>query len=218
MPKPLELIGKKFGRLKVLKKVDNIKNGQTYWLCKCDCGENKIVRGTHLKLGKIRSCGCLLQETASKNFSIHKLSTTRLYYIYNGMKGRCYNVNNIEYKNYGGRGIRVCEEWKNDFMSFYNWAITNGYKEDLTIDRIDVNGNYEPNNCRWATRKEQSNNTRRCIFITYNKITHTIEEWGRIFKINSETIRKRLKKYKNNLDIVFYKGNLKELKNNRRTK
>lgn len=209
MPIPLKLEGKRFGRLVVLKRADNTKKGQTYWLCKCDCGNTKIVRGTHLQAGKIKSCGCLSIEKIKQRATTHNLSKTRLYHIYLGIKARCYNPKSESYRIYGGRGIIMCEEWKNDFLSFYNWAISNGHREDLTIDRIDVNGNYEPNNCRWATPKEQSNNTRRCIYVTYNNETHTITEWSRILNIYNETLRRRYIRNKNNLDRVFYNGDLR---------
>lgn len=209
MPKPLNLVGKRFGKLEVLKRVENTKIKLTYWLCKCDCGNTKVVRGSHLTAGKIKSCGCLSAEMARERAFTHKLSKTRLYHIYLGMKARCYNPKNETYRIYGGRGIKVCDEWKNDFMTFYNWAINNGHREDLSIDRIDVNGNYEPTNCRWATPKEQSNNTRRCIYVTYKNETHTITEWGRILKIDTDTLLTRYQRNKDNLDRVFYKGDLR---------
>ena len=209
MPKPLNLVGKRFGRLEVLKRVENTKRKLTYWLCKCDCGNTKVIRGTHLVAGKIKSCGCISIEKVKKRQTTHNLSKTRLYHIYLGIKARCYNPKNECYRIYGGRGITMCDDWKNDFLSFYNWAINNGHREDLSIDRIDVNGNYEPNNCRWATPKEQSNNTRRCIYVTYNNETHTITEWARFFGIDEEVIRTRYHRNKNNLGRVFYKGDLR---------
>lgn len=209
MPNSLKLEGKRFGRLVVLKRADNTKKGMTYWLCKCDCGNTKIVRGTHLQAGKIKSCGCLVRETSRETLSTHRLSKTRLYRVYCGIKARCYNPKNECYRIYGGRGITMCEEWKNNFLSFYNWAINNGHREDLSIDRINNDGNYEPNNCRWATPKEQSNNTRRCIYVTYNNETHTITEWGRILNIDADTLLTRYHRNKNNLDRVFYNGNLR---------
>lgn len=212
MKKPLELVGKRFGRLVVLKREKNNKFGCTYWLCKCDCGKTKIIRGTHLQSGKIRSCGCLTKEATRERQITHNLSNTRLYHTYNKMKARCYRKTDHSYKDYGGRGIKICDEWLADFMNFYNWAIANGYREDLSIDRIDVNGNYEPMNCRWATPKQQSNNTRRCIYITYNNETHTTTEWGRILKIKSETIRARLHKHKYAINEILYNGNLKYYK------
>lgn len=117
---------------------------------------------------------------------------TRIYSIYKGMKDRCRYKTNDNYERYGGRGIRVCEEWLADYMNFYNWAINNGYKEGLTLDRIDPNKNYEPDNCRWATYKEQANNTRRNNFITYNGETHTLTEWAEKLGIKRSTLNTRI--------------------------
>lgn len=123
----------------------------------------------------------------------HGLCHTRLYSIYTSMKSRCYYKRNKEYKNYGARGIVICEEWLNSFEAFYSWAMNNGYKDNLTIDRINVNGNYEPNNCRWVTMKIQNNNRRNNHYITYNNETHTVAEWASIKNISSDTIFKRLR-------------------------
>lgn len=117
---------------------------------------------------------------------------TRIHSIYKGMKDRCRYKTNDNYMRYGGRGIKVCEEWLSDFMNFYNWAINNGYKDNLTLDRIDSNGNYEPSNCRWLTYKEQANNTRRNNYITYNNETHSLTEWAEILGIKRSTLSNRI--------------------------
>ena len=118
---------------------------------------------------------------------------SRLYTIWNSMKQRCYTKSCTSYKRYGARGISMCDEWKNNYMEFYNWAIQNGYSDNLTIDRIDTNGNYEPSNCRWATYKEQANNTRKIKRYTFNGETHTPREWEEIVGIRWQTIRYRIK-------------------------
>ena len=124
----------------------------------------------------------------------HGMSNTRLYKIWECMKYRCSNPNRPEYPHYGGRGIVVCDEWKNDFLNFYEWSMNNGYNNSLTIDRIDVNGNYEPNNCRWADAKTQANNTTRCIYITYQDKTQTLTQWCEELGFPYDTIRARLRR------------------------
>ncbi len=189
-----DLTGKKFGRLTVIKRVENDKYNHILYLCKCDCGKEKIIKGVSLKNGNTKSCGCLQKEKAklTKNV-IHGKSHDRIYIIYWGMKKRCYNKKEKNYYLYGGRGITICEEWLNSFENFYNWAINNGYKEGLTIDRINVNGNYEPNNCRWSDLFVQANNTRRNKYILFKGELRTLAEWCRILKINYNTAKSRLR-------------------------
>lgn len=195
MGKFIDLTGQKFGRLTVIKRVEN-KGKNTYWLCKCDCGNIKSVRVDSLKNGSIKSCGCYQKEMIKKCHTIHNKCHTRLHSIWSNMKQRCFNKNAKRYSQYGGRGITVCEEWKNDFMSFYDWAMANGYNDNLTIDRIDVNGNYEPNNCKWATNKEQQNNRQHHFLITYKGITKNLQEWCEEVGLSRDNLYRRLVKYK----------------------
>lgn len=190
MRKFKDLTGMRFRKLTVLEYTNKRNlNRNILWRCLCDCGNEIYVATSCLNSGHTKSCGCEKNNFVEMGkiggkFGKHHLSRTRLYKCYNHMINRCHNSSNIQYKDYGGRGITVCEEWKNDFMSFYNWAMSNGYKDDLTIDRIDVNGNYEPNNCRWVNMRKQNNNRRNNHIIIYNGERKTLEEWSRILPIN----------------------------------
>lgn len=194
MSKFIDLEGNKYNRLTVLKRDKNNKNNEAMWECKCECGNTKIVSSRNLKDGRVKSCGCLKEEVSHKtNYKTLRYDNIRMYDIWKSMKERCLNPNNFEYRSYGGRGITVCDEWQKNFSNFYNWAIKNGYSSSLTIDRINVNGNYEPSNCRWATHKQQARNKRNNHFITYNGETKTLIEWSEIFSILKSTLCERLR-------------------------
>lgn len=163
------LTGQKFGRLTVIERAENDKYGKTKWLCQCDCGNYVIVLGCSLVNGSTKSCGCYNREVNANRLKTHSLSKSRVYKCWTSIKDRCFRTNCKSYKNYGGRGITICDEWKNDFQVFYDWAMQNGYSDELTIDRIDNNGNYCPENCRWVDMKVQANNTRRNVIMNNGK-------------------------------------------------
>ena len=174
MSKFIDLTGQRFGGLTVIGFAKKSNDRQYMWKCRCDCGNEIVIRSHSLRSGNTRSCGCLQKETNIKLRQTHGMTKTRLYNIWQSMKQRCSLPSASCYKYYGGRGITVCNEWQN-FEPFCEWALANGYADNLTIDRIDVNGNYEPNNCRWLTIQEQQNNTRRSHNITFNGITKTLK-------------------------------------------
>lgn len=155
----IDITGERYHSLKVVR-FDHIKDGKSYWLCKCDCGKFTIQSSNNLRRSRVKSCGCKRYDKFIKMNTKHGKHGTRIYNIWKGIKTRCLNPNHGDYKNYGGRGITICSEWMHNFQEFYDWSMAHGYSDNLTIDRINVNGNYEPSNCRWVTMKEQAHNKR----------------------------------------------------------
>lgn len=192
MSKRIDLTGQRFGRLVVegFAYVDKHKNA--VWNCKCDCGATVTVNGNNLKKGNTKSCGCLNRETRAKRFWKHGGSHERLHSIWKGMIARTERENHINYNNYGGRDIKVCKQWRENFKKFYDWSMGHGYKDGLTIDRIDTNGDYCPENCRWVTMKEQNNNKRSNIKIEYKGEILTLTQWSERLGIGVDTLRARL--------------------------
>jgi len=173
----IDLTGKRFGLLTVLS-YSHTKNNSAYWLCRCDCGNIKTVLSGNLVGSKTMSCGCLQRRQMVEHNKSHGESKTRLYSIWKNMRNRCYNPNHPSFKDYGGRGIQVCDDWMK-YDAFREWAMSNGYAENLTIERIDVDGKYEPSNCKWTPRPDQARNTRRNHYIQYGGRTLTLAEWSK---------------------------------------
>ena len=203
-----DLTGMRFGQLLVLERAEDYiqPNGRrrVQYKCLCDCGCVKNIMGDSLKAGRSRSCGCGVIEANRKRQTKHGMRHTRLYNVWCSMRGRCNNPNDAAYKDYGARGIKVCDEWNKDFMAFYDWAMSNGYnpnapKGECTLDRRNNNLGYSPENCRWITMKEQCNNRRSNRNLTYNGETHNITEWADIYGINAATLKGRL--WANGYDI-----------------
>lgn len=180
----VDLKGRRFGYLTVKNKV-KVSYGKYKWLCLCDCGKEHLVNTYHLLNGDIVSCGCMHYKIG------HGQTNTRLYHIWCTMKARCNRKSSAKYRRYGGRGIRLCNEWR-CFENFYSWAMENGYDETLSINRIDNDGDYCPENCRWATVKQQANNTSRTKRITAFGQTHSVSEWSEITGIDAKLIYRRL--------------------------
>lgn len=190
-----ELLGSRFGRLTVIRYAGTNKWGTRMWECLCDCGKTVLRPSGRLNNEAVRSCGCYQRDLLSAQRAIHKESHTRLHNIWLGMQNRCNNPRSPGYRLWGGKGVRVCEEWS-EYVSFRDWALSSGYAENLSIDRIDVNGNYEPLNCRWATGKEQNNNRGE-----YNRVLEfggkrrTLAEWADELGINHKTLYSRIVQY-----------------------
>lgn len=195
-------IGQRFGKWTVIKK-DEVQ-GKSRWICRCDCGTVRSVNENNLKRGLSKCCGCSDKSGANSPVFKHGQSNTRLGRIYQHMKERCLNPNNKDYKHYGGRGIVVCDDWlgENGAANFFRWANASGYQDNLTIERINNDLGYSPNNCRWASRKEQANNTRRNTFITIGNETKTMNQWADEYGIKVCTFLARMKSGMNPKDAL----------------
>lgn len=213
------LINNVYGRLKVIQlynKVPRItkegkKRGNYYfYLCKCQCGNKCIIRKENLQSGATQSCGCMQKEIATNN--INKINTKhgfskkgnveKLYKVWHSMKERCYNKNNKMYKYYGERNIKVCDDWNNDYVIFRNWAIENGYKEGLDLDRINNDGNYEPENCRFIIHKENLMNRRNTIKVDIKNKLYSLQELSKLYNIKMTTLQARYSRGKRDEQLI----------------
>ena len=192
MARLIDEVGNRHGRLTVLERGENAVKGQARWLCVCDCGNRTVVTGADLRNGHTTSCGCWKSEVSAERMTTHGLSSLPEYRTWKRMRTRCPNPNIEEFDYYGGRGIEVCPEWE-DFEAFYR-DVGPRPSAKHTIDRINTNGNYEPGNCRWATRKRQARNTRRNLNLTLHGETHTIAGWSEIVGIKQHALAARVRR------------------------
>ena len=189
----IDLTNQRFGRLVVIGRADPACDAQrcARWHCRCDCGRETDVSSCNLRSGHTLSCGCLHSEIVAQVHTTHGQCRSRLYEIWKSMIQRCNNPNQQAYADYGGRGIDVCDEWHR-FENFMRWAQRTGYRDDLTIDRIDVNGGYNPFNCRWSTMREQQRNRRNNVNITFHGVTRCLSNWAQTLGVNVQTLRERI--------------------------
>lgn len=196
MPTLSNLTGKTFGRLKVLSRAEDqvSPSGRhhTMWLCKCSCGNQITALTDNLKSGKTTSCGCYKADKNREKFGSHLDTHSKLYGVWCGIKARCYNPNSTHYKRYGGRGIGMCKEWKSCYETFRNWAINSGYRDGVSIDRIQNDFGYSPSNCRWVDRVTQANNRSSNKLFTMDGETHNLSEWAKLSGINYKTLHNRI--------------------------
>lgn len=194
----VDLRGKKFGSLLVVEEAGKINGSKSLsWLCLCDCGTKKTILASNLTGGRSLTCGCGQRRASSNTSKTHGFSKTRLYRVYKGIIQRCSNPANPAFRHYGGRGIKMCDQWRESFVAFREWALTSGYREDsplgtLSLDRIDPNGNYEPSNCRWETIQIQQNNKRNSAFIVIGEEKLTIAQWAKTKGTSSQTLYSKM--------------------------
>ena len=196
--------GERYGRLTIIREVEPAGSSHKRvrrFLCRCDCGNEIICRLPNLKSGTTKSCGCYRKFVSSNRRDCHHLKNTRIYRIWCGMKRRCYNKHNEHFDRYGGRGIIVCDEWKTDFMNFYDWAMSNGYDDKLSIDRINNEGNYEPSNCRWANQKQQIVNSTAAIKCSLGGNIVSLSDIADILGVSFKRIRRIVYMLNNGYDM-----------------
>lgn len=191
----MQMIGQKFNRVTVIAEAGVDSSRRKKYLCQCDCGNTLTLLGTTLRKGGGQGCEhCIKAANATKHGANAGGKRDRLYNIWLAMKDRCNNPNNTKYQHYGGRGIIVCKEWQDNYEPFRDWALTHGYEDTLTIDRRNNNGNYTPDNCWWATRSDQMNNSRSCRYITIADVTMSLTKWCRHYGISVHSVRQRIDK------------------------
>lgn len=193
MSKLEDLTGLQFGDLTVIEfdgfHTQPSGKRRSCWKCICKCGKTVSVMSSNLKKGNSKSCGCLGRKNAILASTKHGDRHSRLYSTWTNIKSRCSDIENMKY---GGRGIKMCDEWANDYLAFKEWALRNGYNDSLSIDRIDVNGNYSPENCRWADATLQANNRRNTLYVDFNGEIHTVSEWAKIIGVKYHTLYARI--------------------------
>lgn len=194
----IDISGQRFGRLTAVRYHDYTNNNGSRWLFRCDCGNEIVAYSSLVRSGRTKSCGCLNQELR-KSRARHGMVGTPIHNAWLHMRQRCNNPNSREFKNYGGRGIKVCPEW-DDFKEFYSWSVENGYREGLTIDRINNDGNYEPDNCRWVTMLVQENNKRNNHFVTYKGERMTVSQCARRANVSRNKLFYRMSKWNMSAD------------------
>lgn len=200
-----DLTNQRYGRLVVLEYAGRTNSNKPLWKCQCDCGNIHITTFASLRSGECISCGCYQKETIGKLRRTHGCSNTRLYKIWKSIRQRCYNTNDAQYFRYGGRGIKLCDEWQ-DFVNFKTWSENNGYSSLLTIDRINNDGNYEPSNCRWADMKTQTRNRRNTCKVEYNGNLITVKELSEQYNVNYYKLYDRI--IRNKMPVLDALNNL----------
>lgn len=199
-----EMIGKRYGKLVVIKDAGRTENYARKLLCRCDCGNEVVVFASNLKRNHTTSCGCVKREIIKAGaHTVHGGCGSRLYNIWKGMRRRCQDTKAVNYERYGGRGISVCKEWDENYSNFREWSLKNGYDDDKSIDRIDNDKGYGPDNCKWSTVKEQANNRRSNHMLEVNGETHTIAEWSDITGLSQATILQRIRHGFDNEDVLL---------------